>query len=1356
MPSTSLDNAAPTIAFDLTTTVPLLLLPVRLETRFQNNQLLVRVYPDAVHVDSFEPRLTEVEIEWRKRFWQQTKLAKDEHERRNVWTQLVQVFGALRAAWVAKQETTKPADKLVDPKTAHTACTELLPDYWVANGTISWKMSKEDPKEDPWSNPFPLTENGNPVKGVPIDPLLFVMPRLDRAITPQTLRDDPDTGWLFDFNMAMKKGMGLTIPIPPIPPGAIGFRINELFVYGVKASLKAEDAKLRLEKALEAHHYTQGLGFVAQGTPTNNTISASSGYNSEDVDSFEIERQQKGSDKPLTNRSVIAEALGIDPTYLDHVQGADVQEQLYAQDMNKVLWESTWGSFLKEMLALVDKHGDGIDAMKKHFVDYVRARGPCPTLRIGTQPYGVLPVMALGEGHNETIPPDPVACLRALREIWRRSAHDETLVPRLKRGDNNSERLLQVLAMTPTGIDYIGRNCTRIVSASSSTNSDGFAKTGRTPLLTELQTALDAMLRDNTVTPPQQTLTPHQRTVFTSPSGLFLLRSPSDKGNAFGEHGHNFLFNLLAASGDIRGRELLLRETLDLCSHRLDAWITSLATKRLHELRNPPPPKQPPIGLSIGGYGWVENLEPDQKNNGTDNEDPNQGNKDTVNTDPDAYIHAPSLAHATTAAILRSGYLVRRSGDTQPNPDANALAINLTSDRIRLALHLVDGVRGGQSLGTLLGYRFERALHEQGWDADIPAFRTIAPGSTELVTTSAPSDETKTKLQNLVLDGLELLTIYRKGNEPEQENSPSDSPQKKIPQHLLDKYRHELDRLEDALDAVADLVLAESVHHVAQGNPVRAGATLEAITRGEAPPPEIEFVRTPRTGINHTHRISVVFNGPFTPSPPFPWGITTPRAQAEPVLNAWVAQLLGPEADKATCTVRYTDPTVNGEQTLDVSINALNFPPKDPMLSPEKILQLAPLDLVYLLDGEQGGLSSEIEQWIVYHLQKQKPSITITSLDFMRLPGDTSPHLGEVLEITRSLRRLITGARALEPRDVVLPEQAVVDAALPPDAALIKRATDARNAFLKASDLLRAKLPENPETPLVDPSAVRQALIGLASYGLMGAIPPNPNDTSDAALKQLHTQARVVLSEAQARQQRAQAGLMSITTTAQAASVLTAIFGEDFRVLPSFTPANGKDLKQTFENPPIQQGDDPLPSITWFQRIARVRDGAARLDTTMQYSEALNGPLLNFQIGQLPYGDGERWIAVKSPPSGNRLSLACLTTVTDFTKPLAGLLVEEWVESIPNKEEVTGLTFHYDAPQPRAPQALLLALAPEGIKKWDSMTLEATLRETLELAKLRAVDLSALGELGQYLPAMYLEASKFPVEVRSDLSEGNQ
>ena len=55
---------------------PLVLFPVRLETRFfqqtdGTTDLCVRVYPDKVHVDSHEPKLTDDELTWGKHFWEQ-------------------------------------------------------------------------------------------------------------------------------------------------------------------------------------------------------------------------------------------------------------------------------------------------------------------------------------------------------------------------------------------------------------------------------------------------------------------------------------------------------------------------------------------------------------------------------------------------------------------------------------------------------------------------------------------------------------------------------------------------------------------------------------------------------------------------------------------------------------------------------------------------------------------------------------------------------------------------------------------------------------------------------------------------------------------------------------------------------------------------------------------------------------------------------------------------------------------------------------------------------------------------------------------------------------------------------------
>src|SRR5205814_1569371 len=135
----------------------------------------------------------------------------------------------------------------------------------------------------------------------------------------------------------------------------------------------------------------------------------------------------------------------------------------------------------------------------------------------------------------------------------------------------------------------------------------------------------------------------------------------------------------------------------------------------------------------------------------------------------------------------------------------------------------------------------------------------------------------------------------------------------------------QLSALADTVDAVADLLVAESVHQIAQGNPLRAGATLDAIARGEAPPPELEVVRTPRTGVSVTHRVGVLLAPGAPQSAPWPSAAASPRATAEPALNAWVAGLL-PDPARVRCraTVTRGGTSTTTEVQLDRKSTRLN------------------------------------------------------------------------------------------------------------------------------------------------------------------------------------------------------------------------------------------------------------------------------------------------------------------------------------------------------------------------------------------------------------------------------------------------
>src|SRR5262249_28388477 len=88
------------------------------------------------------------------------------------------------------------------------------------------------------------------------------------------------------------------------------------------------------------------------------------------------------------------------------------------------------------------------------------------------------------------------------------------------------------------------------------------------------------------------------------------------------------------------------------------------------------------------------------------------------------FLHAPSLQQASTAAVLRSGYLAHRA---DAGSEHAPLSIDLSSARVRQAAHLAEGVRSGQAPAALLGYQLERDLRERGLSAMILPLRTLPP-----------------------------------------------------------------------------------------------------------------------------------------------------------------------------------------------------------------------------------------------------------------------------------------------------------------------------------------------------------------------------------------------------------------------------------------------------------------------------------------------------------------------------------------------------------------------------------------------------------------------------------------------------
>jgi hypothetical protein len=101
---------------------------------------------------------------------------------------------------------------------------------------------------------------------------------------------------------------------------------------------------------------------------------------------------------------------------------------------------------------------------------------------------------------------------------------------------------------------------------------------------------------------------------------------------------------------------------------------------------------------------------------------------------------------------------------------------------------------------------------------------------------------------------------------------------------------------------------------------------------------------------------------------------------------------------------------------------------------------------------------------------------------------------------------------------------------------------------------------------------------------------------------------------------------------------------------------------------------------------------------------------------------------------------------------LTGLLVDEWVEIVPSRSETTAITFQYNPPDTCAPQSVLLAVPPVPGQAWTVERLQRVLVETLDLAKLRAIDVEALGEMAHYLPALFFAFNKENDVVSTDFA----
>lgn len=873
--------------------------------------------------------------------------------------------------------------------------------------------------------------------------------------------------------------------------------------------------------------------------------------------------------------------------------------------------------------------------------------------------------------------------------------------------------------------------------------------------------------------------------------------------------------------------ERCFTEHLDTCTYRLDSWQSAMFGVRLEQQR------QRAVAVEgegreegegrkkdiyLGAYGWVENLRPGAipkmvREGIPEKLMPAKGEPLYEYSNNGGFVHAPSLNQASTAAVLRSGYL---SDARTSHPDS--MSVNLSSERIRRALFILQGIRNGQTLEALLGYQFERGLHDAA-SADLGLirlneyiydFRDKFPLEQHFLKQQGNDGPVESIPPNNVVNGVKLSEAG--GDVPYGATGAVTAASPGEKQAIL----KEKDRLSESLDAVKDLLQSESVYQLVQGNFDRAAAVVNALQESNIPP-EIDIINTPRSShFTFTHRVTLQFDILDADDPASnPWSpiAMSPRARVEPGLNAWLGKVLG-RPDTLFCRVAQLDANGNASGSEEVAVDKL---------------AIQPIDLVYLIgnelntgaaqaDKENKTSASELETRIAWFYRTLKGLDDAIAVRIEFLQPDDKRTLGKLMPLLRMLKGVITDARPLHAQDFDPPSKpSVADKTNPqgyaPDE-LLSRIQGFQLVYTSLlSDIngrsIYAVVPDKDGNDLhyfnllsvfdalqtahltfadiaftfadTDALWLQGKLLAVADTGLPDAF-PQQRLLSDERRK------AILLDQAMGVSRRMGSTADNATALLNAANAATetvkkvqlrisagkALMGDMFNMLPRFTYNNESDIQSSHaaRGQLLKYATDNVnmlyPAEEWMQSVAHVRPNLSRWDYILSLYEWFNGDRLSLLPIQLPYRANDSWLAVEFPPvdplhpdqpfniEHDTLSVTIHGDAA-FVPASAqcGLLIDDWTEVIPTKNETTGIAFNYDQPNVVPPQALLLAVTPQEKGHWTWDDLIGILNDTLLRAKLRAVEPQLLdtldnAQVGVLLPAILADFSQYDLNVALD------
>jgi len=786
----------------------------------------------------------------------------------------------------------------------------------------------------------------------------------------------------------------------------------------------------------------------------------------------------------------------------------------------------------------------------------------------------------------------------------------------------------------------------------------------------------------------------------------------------------------VAGKDHIKAQHTAIMEALDLSSFRLDAWITGLAQSQLLKLRNIDKSKK---GFYYGAYGWVEDLKL-LRPIATKNEITNKESEDSNSSDG-GIIHAPSSAQAITAAMFRQSFAAYnktvKDGENKPNP----FTLNLTSDRIQRAQQLMDGLRGGQELEALLGYKFERFLHDHKKDALIPDLRKKFPLEINKI-----SGGQQVGLPTMtVVNGLSLMKEYSGNNE------------------IVLKG---IDLIKNILDGSTDVLLYEAGFQMIQGNYSQSAAAMDA-AKGKLAPPKTTGLNTHLPSIGQIHKLVMLFEPP-TSSRTTPG--KNPKAYVTPVLDQWLQKIVGPLSEITIIInfYRIVDDLISGEKEKEIMASHA--------ITIDK-LDIGYLDLLLLGQTDLNNDATELEQRII---QKAKQELEKSGLqwadDLIYEIRDTDSNLSALLLTIEYINNLLKTSRHLTTEDVATYED------YDENEGSSRLVPYEKQELIKIKTRLQTCITQLQSTSSTEILAKYHIDNAKSIFSIVEAterIQLEKRAREEATNKA--TQAQTLIDTW--KEEMTLQGMINLLE-----SVKEILFGKSFPLIFPFNPPASfktnlaKNQARLVGNKKIKFPDNTSGGeekiMQWVEGRAQINNQTEAFsdflmvcknwttDETLNQNTYLKN--FTFKIAQnTPEGEFP-WIALDKEAAKilrkSRINVPYKypkdsQSIVVYTPPITltgskqyGLFIDQFTEKIPEQVVNTGVAFQYNGPNNEAPQAILLAVPADNTEEfWVEDTLRDIVLDSIDLTKIRMVDTDALQKFASVLPMAFWQKTPNPI-----------